>query len=228
MWCNRWEFLVHYSLKEGSDFIILKLESEKSFIGRSHTLVIIQFSLSLKCLGYLPVVTVLCINVVYTSRKKIQLGFFLSLNNFSSFVNFVHSHLNEYSLFCSRRTIFYPLLCEPSSLHNTVLWREIYFRSPKASRKRAVVLCCWTVIRDMVCTPEINKYYSYIYRFIKAASFFNLTSHHNTGFLSLYLDGMQYQMSFGKLHLNIEFMSLTLRMLSIILLITLWWMEFSF
>lgn len=75
MWYNIWEFLVHYSVKEGSDFILLKIESEKkNFIGQAHTLAITQFSLCLKCLGYLSVV--LCIYVVYTSRKEIQLSFF--------------------------------------------------------------------------------------------------------------------------------------------------------
>lgn len=59
-------------MKEGSDFILLKRESEKNFIGQSHTLAIIQFSLCLKCLGYLSVITVLYIYVVYTSGRKIQ------------------------------------------------------------------------------------------------------------------------------------------------------------
>jgi len=50
-------------MKEGSGFILLKLRSEKKrFMWQFHTftLTIIQFSVCLKCLRYLPVVTVLC------------------------------------------------------------------------------------------------------------------------------------------------------------------------
>lgn len=161
-------------MKKGSDFILLKLQSKKNFIGQFHTftLAIIQFSVCLKCLGYSPVVTVLCIYVVYTLGKKIQFYLF-PVEIMFLVLYFLHSYLNDYCLYCSRRIILiYTSLYQPPSLKNSVPSRETYFRSPKASRKRAVVLCSWTVIRSVVLAPKINKYDIYIYRFIGAASFF--------------------------------------------------------
>lgn len=138
MWYNICEFLVGYSVKEGSDFILLKLDSTKNFIGQFHTstlpITVFSFSEMSRILICSDSSVYLC--SLYF-REEHSVGFFSSWNIFSSIVNFLHSHLNDYCSYCSRRIILiYILLYEIPSLNNNVLWREIYFRSPKASPQK--------------------------------------------------------------------------------------------